>query len=86
MRLPNFTAEFSLYQSREPYRVSQTMTRSQESIHPAQFGEIPIPDGPIPGDPSDGPIIIPPICFPFCQQFCFGFPPRCFTLCRRICI
>ena len=83
MRLPNFTAEFSLYKSREPYQLSQTITQSQESIYPAQFGGMPIPGGP--GVP-DGPILRPPRCFPLCWLYCPGFPLPCRFFCRYVCI
>jgi hypothetical protein len=57
MNIPGFTAEVSLRTINDCYRSGVVPILNQESIFPAQFGEIPAPDGPdfpggIPGLPN----------------------------------
>lgn len=91
MNIPGFTAEISLYKKSDQYLTTISSARTQGIVMPAQFGEMPAPDGPditIPGL-TDMPIPLPrrKICFYPCQRICLpslGIP--CFYPCKQICI
>jgi hypothetical protein len=96
INMPGFTAELSLHRTNDYYQTAALSAVNQEGIFPAQFGEIPAPDGPdfpgrIPGLPDIPQVPPHRLCFYPCQPFCFfpsswGGRPACFYPCRQRCI
>jgi hypothetical protein len=90
MNIPGFTADLSLHRINDYYATAGLSTVNHEGIFPAQFSEIPAPDGPdfpggIPGLSDVPQVPLHRICFYPCRRICIG-RWICFYPCLRRCI
>lgn len=94
MNIPGFTADLSLNKINNHYKAVALSTITRAGILPAQFGEMPAPDGPdfpggIPGLSDIPQVPLHKFCFYPCQRICFplwgGGRTICFYPCQQRC-